>query len=392
MTEAVWIYYNRIWIYENRQKGNIFYNQMLTYPIRERGTMPIYLFLYHKIREDITAGRLQAGEKLPSKRTLATHNGISVITVEYAYHLLADEGYIRSRERSGYFVCDLRQGVAAPPVPMPVHLPESLAVTAPDPDFPFATLSRIMRQVLSRYGEALLVKPPHNGCEVLRRAIADYLRRYRGMEVEPERIVVGSGAEYLYMMIVQLLGRERLYGIENPSYDKIRAAYTACGARCELLHMDACGIAGEALARTKAQVLHVTPYHSYPTGVTAPAAKRFEFLAWADRTGGILIEDDFDSEFAPSGKPVETLFSMDTADRVIYLNTFSKTMAPSMRMGYMILPAHLTGLYAEKLGFYSSTVPVFDQYVLAEFINGGYFERRLNRLRRQAAGKREEAP
>ena len=355
---------------------------MLTYPIRERGNTPIYLYLYYKIREDIAAGRLTAGERLPSKRTLATHNGVSVITVEYAYRLLADEGYIQSRERSGYFVCDLRQN-AALPIPMPPHI-HPAAGAATDPDFPFSTLCKIMRQVMTEYGETLLQKPPHNGCEVLRRAIADYLRRYRGMEVEPDRIIIGSGAEYLYMMIVQLLGRDRVYGIENPCYDKIRAVYTACGATCEPLDMDACGIASKQLAVTRADVLHVTPYHSYPTGVTAPAAKRFEYLDWAKRTGGILIEDDFDSEFAPAGRPVETLYSMDTDDRVVYLNTFSKTLAPSMRMGYMVLPARLTEEYATRLGFYSSTVPVFDQYVLAEFINGGYFERRLNRLRRRA--------
>ena len=357
---------------------------MLTYSIRGRGKRPLYLFLYQQIREDIITGRLPAKTRLPSKRALAAHNGVSVITVENAYRLLADEGYILSRERSGYFVCDLKTLPAAPPAAArPAAVPPP-AVTA-DPDFPFSTLCKIMRQVISQYGEALLVKPPHNGCEVLRAAIADFLRRYRGMTVDPSRIVIGSGAEYLYMMIVQLLGRERIYGVESPSYEKIRAAYTACGARCELLEMDGYGIASDRLAETAATVLHVSPFHSYPSGITAPIAKRLEYLDWAARTGGVVIEDDFDSEFAPAGKPVETLFSLDTHGCVIYLNTFSKTLAPSMRMGYMVLPEALAEAYAERLGFYSSSVPVFDQYVLAEFINGGCFERRLGRLRRRAA-------
>lgn len=357
---------------------------MLTYTLSGRKDCPLYLYLYRQIKADIIAGRLKAQTRLPSKRAFAAHNGVSVITVENAYRLLADEGYIVSRERSGYFVCDLNMPPAAPePLAPPAVLPPSGADA--DPDFPFATLCKIMRQVISRYGEALLVKPPHNGCAVLRTAIADFLRRYRGMALDPGRIVIGSGAEYLYMMIVQLLGRERVYGIESPSYDKIRAAYEACGARCELLGMDSCGIASEHLAQTAASVLHVTPYHSFPTGITAPIAKRLEYLGWAERVGGVVIEDDFDSEFAPAGKPVETLFSLDKSGCVIYLNTFSKTLAPSMRMGYMVLPEVLADAYADRLGFYSSSVPVFDQYVLAEFINGGYFERRLGRLRRRAA-------
>ena len=206
------------------------------------------------------------------------------------------------------------------------------------------------------------------------------------MKISPENIVIGSGAEYLYGMIVQLLGRDTVYGLESPSYEKIRLVYESNGAVCEMLRLDTWGIATESLNNTSAKVIHVTPYRSYPTGITAPASKRFEYLAWAKNTGGIIVEDDFSSEFAVNSKPVETIFSMDKNESVIYINTFSKSLTPSIRMGYMILPDRLNEEYEKKLGFYSCTVPVFDQYVLAEFINNGSFERHLNRRRRKLRG------
>ena len=353
---------------------------MLTYDITKRGGKPIYQYLYECIRNDIRTGIIPPGGKLPSKRAFAEHNGVSIITVENAYLLLCDNGYAQSKARSGYYACDLADPAPKCAVPAPIYDP---APTAPPEDFPFATLCRIMRRVMNDYGEALLVKPPHNGCAVLRNAVSEYLLRYRGMIAPPERIVIGSGAEYLYMMLVQLLGRDKLYGIEDPSYEKIKQVYIASGASCELLEMDGNGISSSALAETKADILHVTPCHSYPTGITAPAAKRLEYLNWARERNGIIIEDDFDSEFAPSGRLAQTVYSMDNSDSVIYLNTFSKTLSPSMRMGYMILPERLTALQNEKLGFYSCSVPVFDQFVLAEFISGGYFERRLGKMRRK---------
>ncbi|MCD7774755.1 MAG: PLP-dependent aminotransferase family protein [Clostridiales bacterium] len=344
------------------------------------------------IRNDIASGRLSKDEKLPSKRSFAEHLGTSVITIEYAYRLLIDEGYIYAKERSGYYVSNLN---GMPPSGERNSSKDEFensetdfdADFEPEFDFPFSAYSKIVRKTLPEYGERLLMKPPHNGCAVLRNAISGYLLRYRGMSVPADRIVVGSGAEYLYGMIVQLLGRDIIYGLENPSYEKIEKVYEANGAVCRLLSMDRYGIDSNELINTNASVIHVTPFHSYPTGITAPAKKRFEYLSWAERTGGIVIEDDFASEFAVNSKPVETIYSMDKNDSVIYINTFSKTLAPSMRMGYMILPEHLSYEYEKKLGFYSSTVPVLDQYVLAEFINEGYFERHLNRTRRKLKNK-----
>ncbi|MGN1095544.1 MAG: PLP-dependent aminotransferase family protein [Eubacteriales bacterium] len=356
---------------------------MLTYNLSQRGGTPIYLYLYSEIKKDIVAGKIKSGEKLPSKRTLAEHLGISVITVEYAYELLSDEGYIFSRERSGYFVCDIDNPHAQSiPKTTKPHFEKPEKKTE-NIDFPFSSLSKIMKGVINSYDKNLLIKPPHNGCLALRRAIADYLLRYRGMNVAPERIIIGSGAENLYGMIVQIFGRDKIFGLENPSYEKIKEVYGVFGASFEMLSLDEYGISSSALAKTKANILHVTPFNSFPAGVSANAAKRLEYLAWAKRSGGLIIEDDFASEFAVGAKPVETIFSMDKTDSVIYINTFSKSLAPSMRMGYMILPERFIPLYEKKIGFLSCTVPTFDQYVIAEFIESGEFERHLARMRRK---------
>lgn len=364
---------------------------MLTYNLDARSDKPKYEYLYELIRADIMAGRLCAGERLPSKRTLAEHLGVSVITIESAYSLLVAEGYVDARARSGFFVSMLDMPKTVPNVPSRANGAPLEAWSGSDERdeqggsgmFEYRGLSRIMRNVIAEYGDRLLEKPPHLGCPELRRAIAGHLLRYRGMEARPERIVIGSGAEYLYGLVAQLFGPDAVFGVEYPSYEKIRLVYEAHGARCELLPMDGGGISKDSLATTKADVLHVTPYHSFPSGVTAPAAKRLAYIAWAADREGYIVEDDFDSEFGLEKKPVETVYAMDGAGRTIYVNTFSKSLAPSMRMGYMILPDRLSGTYMDKLGFYSCTVPTFDQYVIAEYISEGYFERHLNRVRRK---------
>ena len=390
---------------------------MLTYNLNNRKDKPIYEYICERIKEDIRNNIIGAVERLPSKRALAEHLGVSVLTIASSYQMLIDEGYVYSRERSGYFVCapeemasvslglpniSKRQG--AEPAAVPAAQIGAYEKTEPEKNaaniltngpqgnigFQFAEYSKIMRRVISKYGSELLIKSPPLGCEILRKAISDYLLRYRGMSVPYSRIIIGYGSEYFYGMTVLLLGRDKIYGLENPSYEKIRAVYEANGARCDMLDMDLNGILTSELMRTKANVLHVTPFNSYPTGATANASKRYEYLAWARRVGSVIVEDDIDSEFAVGIKPVETIYSMDNDGLVIYLNTFSKSIAPSMRMGYMILPESLERLYIEKLGFYSCTVPVYDQYVLAEFISGGYFERHLNRTRRRLRQKMKE--
>ncbi len=355
---------------------------MLTYDL-QKAEGPKYYALYRAIKGDIAAGTIRPGEKLPSKRALAAHLGMSTVTVENAYHMLMDEGYVQGRERSGYYV--LAVGAMGP---APSGSRESLRLlpeedAEQEADFPYSLWFRTLRQVISDQGRRLVERSPNEGCAALRNAIAQYLLRYRGMYAQPEQIVVGSGSEQLYGMVVRMLGSDRTYAIEWPSYGQIEAVYRGAGAAIERLPIERDGIGSAALAATAAEVLHVTPFHSWPTGVTANAAKRYEYLQWAARTGGWIVEDDFDSEFFMPGKPLESLYAMDKRGSVIYLNTFSKSLAPSMRMGYMILPRDLLPVYRERLGMYSCSVPVLEQYALARFIGEGHFERHLNRMRRR---------
>lgn len=380
---------------------------MIRYKVDKEKKEPAYLQLYTQLREDITNGTYKYGDGLPSKRQLAEDTDTSVITVEHAYALLIDEGYLESRERSGYYVI-YREGDAFPVAGQNDRFDSDKTVisnengrankgapaAAPDektyvPRFPesrecfsFSAYAKIMRRVLSQYGERILVKSPSFGVPELRTAISSYLARSRGIRVSPEQIVIGSGSEYLYSLLVQMLGRDKLYGIEDPSYKRIRLVYEANGASVDPLKMGHNGILSSELKRTKADVLHITPFHSYPTGITADASKRAEYIRWADERSALIIEDDVDSEFTMSAKAEDTVFSLEPDHTVIYLNTFSRTISASMRMSYMVLPAALSEELKTKIAFYSCSVPVYDQYVVAEFITSGDFERHINRVRR----------
>ena len=378
---------------------------MPQYSINPELRQPAYLQLYNQIREDITNGICPFQSKLPSKRYLASETGTSVITVQHAYDLLADEGYIESRERSGYYVIykenelfpvayaaddfSPSDGAASEPVDaaelhessdIPIRGP---IVTPEQEQFPFNTLARKARKVLSEYGESLLVRSPNSGTVLLREAIAQYLARSRRMNVAPDQIVIGSGSEYLYNLIVQILGRERTFALEDPSYEKIRLVYEASGVHCEMLPMDREGVRLGALRRSDASVLHVTPFNSYPSGITATASRRAGYIKWASSKDRYIIEDDFDSEFSMSTKAENTLFSLEPQRSVIYMNTFTRTISPAVRVGYMVLPSEQSAAMQEKISIYSCTVPVFTQHLLAELIRSGDFERHINRVRRR---------
>ncbi len=343
-----------------------------------------YWSLYRVIKNKIISGEYKPGEKLPSKRTAADLNGCSVITVEKAYEILADEGYVVPVERSGYFVCELdvfaseKTGALQQTVE---HIAEKENAFSAG-DFEHSLWFKTVRKVISDKGDKLFVKSPGEGCAVLRNAIADYLLRYRGMLAQPRQIIIGSGAEQLYETVVKILGRNKVYGIEDPSYEQIEAVYRGEDAEIVKLKMGKDGIESGALNKADIDVLHVTPFRSYPTDVTTSINKRYEYLKWAEQ-GKYIVEDDFNSEFFIPGQPIESLYSLDTRGSVIYMNTFSKSLSPSMRMGYMILPEKLLPVYDEKMGRLSCSVPVLDQYVLAEFISSGNFERHLNRMRRK---------
>ena len=240
---------------------------------------------------------------------------------------------------------------------------------------------------MSDFGENILDKSPNSGCVELREAIKQYLARSRGITADTEQIIIGSGSEYLYSLIVELLGRNRMYAMEFPSYKMIEQVYLASDVQYQMLPLGSDGIESSALWASCADILHISPYRSFPSGVTATASKRHEYMRWASKGNRYIVEDDFESEFSISKKSEETIFSNTSNDNVIYMNTFSKTISPSLRVGYMVLPKHLVSVFEQKLGFYSCTVPTFVQFVLAELISNGDFERHINRVRRK---KRKE--
>lgn len=358
----------------------------MKYTIDKSSKAPAYLQLYTLLRDDIVNGIYPLGSKLPSKRVISADAGISSITVEHAYALLCDEGYIESRERSGYFVIFRTDDGFASSAPMEFAL-ASYAGSHTAATFPFSVLAKTMRSVISDMGEAILERSPNSGCLALRDAIRIYLAQSRGILADARQIIIGSGSEYLYSLLIKLLGKDLVYAIETPSYEMIEQVYTASDVAVNKLPLGSDGIDTAALKGCQADVLHISPYRSYPTGVTASASKRHEYLRWAERGDRLIIEDDFESEFSVSTKAEETLFSHSQKENVIYMNTFSKTISPSFRVGYMVLPMALTKKYEEQLGFYSCTVPTYIQYVLAELIAKGDFERHINRVRR---AKRKE--
>ena len=408
---------------------------------------PAYLKIYEALRDDITSGAYALGERVPSKRTMAEQTDTSVITVEHAYNLLIDEGYIVARERSGFFVCyrsedafpvgdapdnaDDWQADGVPPafsaattdmryrstpgasvdttdgrqaedstsrlssasaggtmISALAHMTDQYEAAAAE--LSFAGFARTMRRVLSEYAEECMQRSPNEGTLYFRESIARYLQRSRGIHVDVSQIIVGAGSEYLYSLIVQMLGRERVYALEDPSYEKIRRVYEANGAHCELLKLGHHGIHSSELRRSDAGVLHVTPFDSYPSGVTATAGKRQEYISWAKQRQAMIIEDDYASEFSPSTKSEDTLFSLAPEETVIYMNTFTKTISPAIRTGYMLLPKKRATELKAKISFYSCTVPTYDQYVLAEYLNSGAFERYINRVRRKRRQERKK--
>ncbi len=352
-----------------------------------RDSKPAYLALYESLREEILAGIRPCGSRLPSRRSLARDRGISEITVDHGIELLCEEGYAEARPRSGIYVTyRAGDGFSLPvssPRPVPPALPESALRTENRESFPFPTLVRGMRRVITDYAEALLVKPPNTGCDALREALSAYLARNRGIRAGKDQIVIGAGAEYLYGLVVEMLGRDRIWGLESPSYEKIERVYRSRGVICDLLPLGKHGIVSEALQGTRASVLHITPFRSFPTGITASASKRQEYLRWVSAPDRYIVEDDYESEFSLLRKPEETVFAATRLQNVIYLNTFSRTVSPSMRVGYMVLPEKMVPLFREKVGFYSCSVPAFEQYVLAELLKNGEFERHINRVRRR---------
>ena len=357
---------------------------MLTYELKKTPGVPLYEALYRCIRGDILSGALEPGQKLPSKRALAENLEVSKITVETAYSQLLSEGYICSREKVGYFVEAVER---QPRVPRPVRAEEPpkadavLDLTGSGTGhFPFSVWMKLQREVMLDYGKKLLLPMPNQGIAELRQAISRHLADFRGLHVPPENILVGAGTDFLYNLLIQLLGRDLTYAVEEPGYGKIRKIYAAGGVACVSAPMDRKGVRPDCLG--KARVLHISPSHHFPTGLITPVSRRAELLSWAVSQGGYIIEDDYDSEFRFNAHPMPAMQSLDRSGRVIYMNSFSKTLTPSIRISYMVLPDTLMEKFRRELGFYGCTVPSFEQYTLARFLSRGYFEKHINRMRK----------
>ena len=348
--------------------------QMLTYSFAGTGSDSLYEHLYKCIRNDILCGNLSMGEKLPSKRNFAKNLGISTITVENAYAQLIAEGYIYSIPKKGYFVSDIHtilpveqmhpfeedngssSSIDSPSMIQKADMEESLhfAVdfTSNQTDseyFPFSIWSRLIRELLSDSQQKLMINPPCGGILELREAIARHLKDFHGLHVSPEQIIIGAGTEYLYGILIQLLGFDKKYAIEDPGYHKIAKIYNSHNVDCDYIAMDDSGIRISELEEKNIDVIHISPSHQFPTGITMPIGRRYELLGWASK--------------APS--------------RYI------------IRISYMVLPKHLVKAYYAKLQFYSCTVSNFEQYTLAAFINKGHFEKHINRLRIHYHDKRD---
>lgn len=377
---------------------------MITYDLTNTGSDSLYEYLYKSIKNDILQGKLKAGEKLPSKRIFASNLGVSVITVENAYARLAAEGYIYSMPKRGFYVADFGNLGSLAPEPKKSFTRQMVPLTGGDASyfadfssnqtsselFPFTIWSKVIRELLSDSRVQLMTNSPCGGILALRESISKYLREFRGMAVSPDQIIIGAGTEYLYSLLIQLLGNDKVYGVENPGYRKLEQIYKSFRVPCQWISMDEDGICISELEEKKGDIVHITPSHHYPTGIVMPISRRYELLGWAARKEGrYIIEDDYDSELRLSGQPIPTLQSIDKSEKVIYMNTFTKTLCSTVRISYMVLPQELAERFYEKLSFYSCTVSNFEQYTLANFILEGKFEAHINRLRNYYRKKRD---
>lgn len=365
---------------------------MLTYILKQNDKIPLYEQLYKAIRADILSGVLIGNSKLPSKRQLAIHLKISTVTVETAYAQLVAEGYIWSKPKSGYFIQKITNRQNFPKLKENINEKQAektkkykydFQTNKVDTDcFPFSAWAKTLREVLTEHDFDLLQAPEPQGVLELRTQICQYLYSFRGITATPEQIVVGAGSEYLIGLLIKLLGRDKTYAIENPGYYRLHKGIIASGAQAIPISLDDNGLCENELYEKNPNIVYMTPSHHFPLGVVMSASRRAKVLEWVSGSNDrYLIEDDYDSEFRYASKPITALKTLDHDDRVIYINTFAKSLAPSLRIGYIVLPMPLVDLFQEKLGFYSSTVPSFEQYTLANFIKTGKLERHIARSR-----------
>ena len=372
---------------------------MLTIALNQDSKEPLYEQLYQYIKSEIRSGTYAPDAKLPSKRRLAAHLQCSQNTVQSAYNQLISEGYITAKPKSGFFVCKL-DGVLS--IGNPQTRPADNADATPanrydfshrgvdTESFPFPTWRKITKEVINEYDPDLLKLGNSQGDFNLRKSIANYLHQSRGVKCSPEQIIVSSGTEFLLQLLIQLFPEDTVYALENPGYERLNLIFKSNRARYKTINLDESGMIPGELTKIQADVACVTPSHQFPTGNIMPIARRIQLLNWANENPEhYLIEDDYDSEFKYSGRPIPSLQGLDTGEKVIYIGAFSKSLAPSMRVSYIVLPEQLLAAYNEKLTFYICPVPAIEQKALFRFINEGHFERHLNKMRNIYKKKRE---
>lgn len=354
-------------------------------PARDR---PIYLQLYQHIVQEIKQGTYRRGDRLPSKRMLAQHLAISLNTVDTAYQMLVTEGYVHAIPKSGFYVCAVEQLEAGAPPPMEVTEPSpaprfdyDLSTGSVDPSvFPFVTWARITKDLMY-HSPDLLHHGHRQGDLCLRETLCRYLHQFRGVICEPSQVIIGAGMEYLLTVVCRLLPGAS-FAMEDPAYPKARQIIESSGQKICPIPLDASGLRADLLDQSGADCVYLTPSHQFPTGVIMPVGRRTELLKWASaKENRYLIEDDYDSEFKYTGRPIPALQSLDINEKVIYCGTFSRSIAPSIRIGYLVLPHKLLSRYQKEFSLQSSTVSRFEQHTLTRFIEEGHLERHLNRTR-----------
>ncbi|HWT27716.1 MAG TPA: PLP-dependent aminotransferase family protein [Mobilitalea sp.] len=373
---------------------------VLTPVLISESRIPLYHQLYSFIKEEIQSGRLAYNTKLPSKRKLSAYLNISQNTIQAAYDQLIEEGYVAPSERRGFYVCkiDHVQRLKITPVKEELKIKKELPEVTYDfsyhgvdiPSFPFTIWRKLYKDVINEYDHELLSMGDSMGYRPLRAAISKYLHQSRGVSCTESQIVISSGTEILFQSLIQLFDKGSIYGIENPGYEKLNQLFTSNCAQFKPIEIDRSGMIPEKINNSNATILCITPAHQFPSGEIMPINRRNQLLNWANEASGrYLIEDDYDSEFKYSGKPIPALQGLDMNEKVIFMGSLSKSLSPTIRVSYMVLPPHLIKKYNEQLSFILCPVPVIDQKVLCRFIEDGYFERHLNRMRSIYKKKRE---
>lgn len=350
---------------------------------------PLYEQLYLYISEKIRNKSIKENEKMPSKKSLAKYLGISVNTVETAYSILTDEGYLQAKPRSGYYVRHIDMPIGTYNIECVQEKKEAVSDIKIDfrtntvdlVSFPYSTWIKLSKEVMYSTPEYLNTGDVKGDYE-LRESIAKYLNEYRGVSCSPEQIIVGAGIEYLTMLLVELFQNEAVFALENPGYGKINTILKNNGKKINYIDVDENGLMIDDLKKTASDIVYVTPSHQFPTGAVMPVGRRMELIKWAEEESGrYIIEDDYNGEFNFSVKPIPAMQGLSASDKVIYLSTFSRVLAPSVRIAYMVLPRDMLKRYIRRFSAYSSTVPRFEQHTLNKFISDGYFARHLSRVK-----------